>query len=205
MISSISFFSTRFSIKAALVFCVGAIIGIVGIQFVPIQVDVQMRTKEKGYLQYFVDTGAGFNERQSKRVRLAESPDFLHYAVSIPANGVRAIRIDPLETQGQFELLGLQIDYLFWHRQWHGHGELNYLDPKNEVDVKSAGGAVLSVQATGNDPSFVITDVAYLKHWQLAATIFCAMFGGVLSQIFIMCKGALICGHRYPAKAINCL
>jgi hypothetical protein len=27
----------------------------------------------------------------------------------------------------------------------------------------------------------------------------------VLSQIFIKCKAALICGHSYPAKAINCL
>ena len=29
--------------------------------------------------------------------------------------------------------------------------------------------------------------------------------GTVLSQIFIKCKAALICGHSYPAKAINCL
>ena len=27
----------------------------------------------------------------------------------------------------------------------------------------------------------------------------------ILSQIFIKCKAALICGHSYPAKAINCL
>jgi hypothetical protein len=27
----------------------------------------------------------------------------------------------------------------------------------------------------------------------------------VLSQIFTKCKAALISGHSYPAKAINCL
>lgn len=184
--SSISLFSTRFSLKAALVFWVGAMIGIVSIQFAPIQVGVQMRTKEQGYLQYFVDTGAGFNEMQSDRVRLSESPDFLHYRASIRANGLRAIRIDPLETQGQFELLGLQIDYLFWHRQWYGQGELNYLVPKHEIDVKSTGGAVFFGQATGNDPSLVITDVAYFRHLQLAATFFCAMFGGAAALLLLV-------------------
>lgn len=185
--SSISLLSTRFSLKAALVFCVGAIIGIMGIQFVPIQLDVQMRTKEQGYLQYFVDTGAGFNEMQSHRVRLSESPDFLHYRASIRANGLRAIRIDPLETQGQFELLGLQIDYLFWHRQWHGHGELSYLISKrHEVDVKSTGGTVFFGQAMGNDPSLVITDSAALKHWQLAAKVFFAMLGGVAALLLLV-------------------
>lgn len=182
----ISFFSNSFSMASGVVLCVGAVLGIVGIISAPIQVDVQMQTKEKGFLQIYVDTGKGFNEMQSKRIRLSAHPDFSHYAISIRANGIRAIRIDPLEAQGQFELLGMQIDYLFWHRQWHGHRELNKLLSTHEVDVKSTGGATLSAQATGNDPSLVITDVEDLKHWQLAATIFFAMFGVVTAFLLLV-------------------
>lgn len=186
LISSGFLYSTRPFLKGVLVFCVGAIIGIMGIQFVPIQLDVQMRTKEQGYLQYFVDTGAGFNEMQSKRIRLSESADFLDYRASIRANGLRAIRIDPLEAQGQFELLGLQIEYLFWHRQWYGKGELNHLVLTHEIDIKSTGGAAFFGQAMGNDPGLVITDVAYFSHVQRAATMFCALFGGAAALLLLV-------------------
>lgn len=123
----ISFLLTRFSLKVAAVFCAGAILGILAVLFAPMQVDVQMRTKEKGFLQCFVDTGAGFNEAQSKRTELSESPDFSHYEVSIRAWGVRTIRIDPFETKGQFEIRALKIGYPFWYRQWFGHDELAHL------------------------------------------------------------------------------
>ena len=182
-----SFLAARHSLKPILVFSVGAIIGLVGIQFVPIQLDVQMRTKEKGILQYYVDTGSGFNEIQSKRIQLTESPDFSHYAAFIPANGLRAIRIDPLETQGQLELLGLSIDYLVWHRQWHGQSELKSLVPNHEIEVDFISeGSLLFGQATGNDPSFVITDVGFFKNWQLMATIFSSVFGGVIALLLLV-------------------
>jgi 4-amino-4-deoxy-L-arabinose transferase-like glycosyltransferase len=182
-----SFLAARHSLKPILVFSVGAIIGLVGIQFVPIQLDVQMRTKEKGILQYYVDTGSGFNEIQSKRIQLTESPDFSHYATFIPANGLRAIRIDPLETQGQLELLGLSIDYLVWHRQWHGQSELKSLVPNHEIEVDFISeGSLLFGQATGNDPSFVITDVGFFKNWQLMATIFSSVFGGVIALLLLV-------------------
>lgn len=127
MVMPISFLLTRFSLKVAAVFCAGAILGILAVLFAPMQVDVQMRTKEKGFLQCFVDTGAGFNEAQSKRTELSESPDFSHYEVSIRAWGVRTIRIDPFETKGQFEIRALKIGYPFWYRQWFGHDELAHL------------------------------------------------------------------------------
>ncbi|MCX5871529.1 MAG: glycosyltransferase family 39 protein [Deltaproteobacteria bacterium] len=185
MISTIS--PIRFSVKSAIAFLIGAIVGVVAIQFVPVHVDVQMRTKQKGFLQYYFDTGAGFNEAQSKRIPLSVSPEFSHYAISIrAANGFCAFRIDPLETRGQFEIIGFQIDYLFWHRQWHGHGELKYLVPVHEIEVISTEGEMLSGQATGNDPRLVITDVEYLKHWQLIATIFCTMLGGTTAFLFLV-------------------
>jgi hypothetical protein len=34
----------------------GAILGMLAVQFAPIEVEVQMRTKEKGYIQLYVDT-----------------------------------------------------------------------------------------------------------------------------------------------------
>jgi 4-amino-4-deoxy-L-arabinose transferase-like glycosyltransferase len=142
-----------------------------------------MRTKEKGFLQYYFDTGRGFNEAQSKRIPLIASPEFSHYAMSIPtAKGFCALRIDPLETRGQFEIIGFQISYLFWSRQFHAQ-ELRSLIPVREIEVRSIEGGVFG-QSTGKDPSLVIRDVKYLKHWRLNATIFCAMLGGAAAFLF---------------------
>jgi len=175
----ISLLSKRPFIKATVIFCIGAIMGIVAVQFAPIQFDVQMRTKETGALQYFVDTGSGFNELQSKRINILESSDFKHYLTSMGANDLRSIRIDPISSKGEFELLGLQVDYLFWHRQWYGAEELVYLTPAHQIEIKSTKGATLNGIATGNDPFFITYEVEYLKHWQLLSAILFAVLGGV--------------------------
>jgi hypothetical protein len=107
--------------------------------------------------------------------------------MSIPANGIRAIRIDPLESKGQFELLGLSLNYLVWHRQWHGQSELKSLVPNHEIEVNFINkSAELSAKSTDKDPSFVITDVAYINSWQLVAEILGAMFGGMLGVLFFI-------------------
>jgi 4-amino-4-deoxy-L-arabinose transferase-like glycosyltransferase len=171
-------------IQATAVFCAGVILGILVIQFVPIRVDIQMRTKEKGSLQLFVDAGSGFNEGQSKRIDLSNSLDFSHHVMSMRTSEVRAIRIDPLETKGQFELLGLEIDYLLWQRKWSGHRELHNLFTLQEVEVKSTEGAVFSGLSQGQDPSLTIADMKFLQQWQLIATVFSAFVGGFTALLF---------------------
>lgn len=45
-----------------------------GFNFTSVHIDVEMRTMEKGSLRYFPDTGAGFNEKQSKLSSLLTRP-----------------------------------------------------------------------------------------------------------------------------------
>ena len=143
MISTLLNISINRPIKAVLTTFVGAIIGIICVYFVPIHFDVQMRTENTGSLQYFYNTGAGFNEVQSKRIQLSGGAEFTHYHISIRPYALQAIRIDPIETKGQFELLGFNVDYLIWHRQWYGGSELSNLFSTHAVDVKSSNGSSL--------------------------------------------------------------
>jgi 4-amino-4-deoxy-L-arabinose transferase-like glycosyltransferase len=179
------FYHKKF-MKDAIAFLIGVILGMVAAQFAPVHVDVQMQTVEKGFLQYFFDNGAGFNEALSKRIELSESPEFFHYTASIPSHGLRGIRVDPIETPGQFEIIGFQINYLFWNRQWHGLSELNYLVPSHEIKLESAGRSVMFGQAVGNDPFLIVKDLEYLRNWQLTATILFAILGGVTAFLLLM-------------------
>ena len=84
-------------------------------------------------------------------------------------------------------MLGLSLNYLVWHRQWHGQSELKSLVPNHEIEVNFINkSAELSAKSTDKDPSFVITDVAYINSWQLVAEILGAMFGGMLGVLFFI-------------------
>ncbi len=171
--------------RAAVVFLIGAILGVMALQFEPVLIDIEMRTQEEGFLQYYFDTGKGFNEAQKKRITLSASPEFSHYAMSISnVNKLYALRVDPLETPGQFEIRSFQISFFFWHRQWHAQ-ELKYLIPAHEIEIFFTEKNLLSGQAKGNDPFFIIRDLEYLKYWQLIATIVCALFGGATAFLLL--------------------
>lgn len=179
-----SYFSTLLQnkdrMRISVIFCIGAFIGIIGAHLAPVHLDVQLQTKEKGSIQFFFDTGSGFNETQSKRIGLTETPDFVHYTLSTQAYGLRAIRIDPIDSVGQFEILSLQVNYLFWHQQWIGSTELSYLQPVHELKVNPIFFGGLSGQATGSDPSIIINELGYLKRWQLIGSLIIAVLVGLI-------------------------
>lgn len=195
-------------LKYVLAFCIGAVMCALCIQFAPVNIDIQMRTMEKGSLQYFFDTGGGFNEAQSRSIPLSGSPVFSRYSGPMPASGLRAIRVDPISAPGMFEIRGIKIDYLFWQRQWTGQEELTYLIQVNDVEVKpTAGGRVLAAQALGNDPNFSISAVEDIREWQLIATMFSTLIGGVVGLLIFgvtrhLGGGAGVLAYQHAPLAI---
>jgi hypothetical protein len=157
--------------RAVIAFVFGAIIGLCIVSFLPLELNLQMRTDRAGSVQFYVDTGVGFSEAQSKRLALSESPTFLRYVTRIRAQGVHAVRIDPLDKKGSIEIIGFSVKYLFWSKNWQGLGELKDASVSGASVLMDGNEGILSIKATGDDPSLVFSSLDTIRNWQLAMFI----------------------------------
>jgi glycosyltransferase involved in cell wall biosynthesis len=106
--------------------------------------------------QLFFDRGNGFSEAESELVFLGEGPGWQHITMSIP-DGVRAIRIDPVDAQRivAFRELAIQIDGNVKWAWSPADGELSSFARLERISqISTSGGALLIPH--DDDPSLYI-------------------------------------------------
>lgn len=159
-----------------LVTVIGAVIGAVLFSRIPLHLDLHLRTAEKGYIQFFIDTGKGFTESKSTKLELLETVDFHHYKVRVRAYGVKAIRIDPFNKEGKFDVASFSVRYLLWNRTFNGVSELRSISMGGIEDATISAEPIWSARSTSHDPKLIIRDLKSIKRWQALVTACGAIF-----------------------------
>ena len=79
-------------------FIISAIVTVIGLSSGPgYCFEVNLRSNASGLLQFFYDTGGGFNERDSFRLKLDATERMVRYRFPLPDGTFHSIRFDPLD------------------------------------------------------------------------------------------------------------
>jgi len=110
-----------------------------------------MRTSVQGIGQIFFDSGDGYNERESHSYRILNGPAFIQYVIPIPETRIRAIRFDPINAEGLFEIRKITIST--HNREWSVAAEelARRIIPSHQIKIVGTN-PHFSGFATGQDP-----------------------------------------------------
>ncbi len=112
---------------------------------------IEMRTSVPGIGQMFFDSGSGYNEKESHSYRILTGSTFIQYVISIPETHIRAIRFDPINAEGPFEIRKITINT--HNGEWSAAAEelAKRIIPSHQIKIL---GTIphFSGYATGQDP-----------------------------------------------------
>lgn len=133
---------------------------------IPIDLHVVMKTEGQGHVQVFFGyENVGFTESQSKRAKLAGSNDFERYIFSNPIGGLSAIRIDPIESEGNVVISAIEFNSLFWRYNLDSVDDLSSLIPSNDLVLAEGEESRYALLSTGNDPSLIFNSLSEVGSW----------------------------------------
>lgn len=158
MIPTLSRFIRRFGIRQAFillsVFCCLLLFGIKiygAFEYRGRTILIEMRTSVPGIGQIFFDSGKGYNEKESHSYRILTGSAFIQYVIPIPETRIRAIRFDPINAEGSFEIRKITIST--HNGEWSVAAEelAKRIIPSHQIKILGTT-PLFSGYATGQDP-----------------------------------------------------
>ena len=116
---------------------------------------LEMKTSVTGYGQVYFDTGLSYQENESYHFEIRPSSVFEAYTIPLPGSNVKAIRFDPLDNSGIFEIKSLTIKTRNEKIIWEGNKLAHQIVPQQQIDVIKTESVFTGI-STGTDPNFYI-------------------------------------------------
>jgi hypothetical protein len=124
-------------------------------------VEFVIEAENKGTLQFFYDSGKGFNERESIKKNYGQGVQKV--SVELPYTPIRALRIDPQPQRDKFTLGAVYIN----DRSLEYNKTLSPLQcaAVNDADVEIQSDSALVLITGSSDPSIVYEGVTFEPNW----------------------------------------
>lgn len=129
--------------------------------------ELELATDVTGFVQVYYDSGNGFREEDSNRVRIRASATAERVRLPLPTATLRALRFDPIDHAGNVRLRNAQIV--------GANGETRHrLNPADfsalqQIESLAIDGEELRFATTGNDPMFSVqlgSDIALVSQYR---------------------------------------
>lgn len=154
----------RKMIAAASISIFVGVIGFFYFQYSPSELILEMRTSNNGLGQVFWNTGDGYSLLKSYPFLIKRTEEFETYSIPLPAKRLRAVRIDPMQAPGDFEIKSIRIIGPDITLEWIGRDLAQELavfkDVEGSIDVFSG---TFKGKANTGDPALIIRSVDGIK------------------------------------------
>ncbi len=161
---------------------------------------IEMRASVPSLAKVYFDTGRGFNEVESAAQIVSGAPDVQRLVFSLPAKTIRAIRFDPLETDGTVWI----GDALIQRSRTHAllqRFDLSRMAARNEIAslVSREGGLEVITEGQSTDSRLVLSLDAPLTIRHSAQQIFSGRFFR-LNAIWLVAGVLLLLADRWRSR-----
>jgi len=129
-------------------------------RYAPSTLIVEMKTSNYGLGQVFWNKGGGYSEIESYEFLIKSTENFETYSISLPAKRLKALRIDPMQAPGDFEIKGLRIKGPDGKSEWSGRNLVQELVIfQNVIGGIDDSSGTFKGTATTNDPSLILRSI----------------------------------------------
>jgi hypothetical protein len=124
---------------------------------------IEMRTPATGQGQVFFDTGDSYQDDERYRFDIRPTSVFEKYTLSLPKSSVRAVRFDPVDNMGIFEIKSITIKTRGEKVIWEGDRLAQRIVPQQQIEMISTK-AVFVGSSIGEDPIFIVEGLVIPDH-----------------------------------------
>ena len=158
----------------------------------------------------YLDTGRGYNERETRLERVISREDSLTLSYPLPRKHVRRIRFDPGTQTHEITIQRICVSGLLHEKCWASENLAESITPLAGIESIVATKENLRIKTVGSDPYLDLGPQIATAHRQLSR--FNAW--GLLSAIFLLCVALYICFsglrefaciHPYPSILVVCI
>lgn len=159
-----------------------------------------------GVGQVYWDSGAGFDEMQSRTFPLQSPGSYQQYVLHIPAHHLAGLRLDPLTGRGAFALKRLTLTRGATTHVWSGAELCRSLVPNRDVGSLTCDSGELRAETVSIDPNLTLTGVsAALAPEQSIAPLRLAAFYGLTAFGLVLLLGAYFSLEPLGAAVLSLL
>ena len=168
---------------------------------------IEMKTSVSGYGQVYFDTGESYKEDERSRFEIRPTSAFEDYTLSLPKSSIRAVRFDPIDNVGIFEIKSITIKSGGEKVVWAGDRLAQRIVPQQQIEVISTE-SVFTGSSTGEDSNFIVEGLVIPYHqdtlWQTvlyiilfvtAMTFLGLVFYRLIHVLFRLCHSYLVKGN----------
>jgi hypothetical protein len=114
---------------------------------------VEMKTYADGHSSVYFDTGSSYSESECYTFETQSTSDFRKYRIPLPVAPIRAIRFDPLNAEGIFEVKSVAVETIDGQWSWADEKLAQQIVPLQQINTVSTSPYFKGL-STGEDPNF---------------------------------------------------